>query len=592
MNVENAIEQSVPQSASKADSSEALDIKPGLLSMRLALVLLAFGSGLAYIVYFFLMFLGGVRQNSSMADQLAPNFYNTLRGWLNPAWIQVNREDNGIVGQMSAFALMLLAVMLLYGAALYLVRHYQHANLLGFIVVSTALFTLPLMFAPGMNSTDVFSYISYGQMPQVYNVNPFVGVPRGAVSKTLLDQLYWPDESSVYGPAWIDLSRGVTVVAQAINPNMNTNLPLYVLLYKLLEVIAHLVNIFLVYAILSRWKPERRNFGTLLYAWNPLMLLEYANSGHNDVAMVSLMLAGILLYLRGKPMWAVAAFTIGVLMKVTLLIIFAPFGLLLLWQVPTLRARVIRFAQVTGLFILISVVLYTPYWEGIASFHTLLGSNQVKRMINSPGQMFYLEWLRLDMHTLEAQNPKYNQFYYDQVKRWPIYPDDPIDKDVKLIAVCLMAVATLWNLWRVRNFDSFLRSSSWLVFFYLLFVALWFWPWYVGPLVALVALRPPDALTVLATVFSCTSLFLWVVWSDVPASLLWLLDYRAAFMFAPALIIAVICYTPRRYVVQRAHPSSHLADQEATSLCWSTVNAAAKLIQVNRLTACSSGSNR
>jgi hypothetical protein len=65
---------------------------------------------------------------------------------------------------------------------------------------------------------------------------------------------------------------------------------------RLLELLAHLCNIVLIWAIASRIAPEYRLAGTWLYAWNPLVLIElavYANTA--GVAICLLLLAMVML---------------------------------------------------------------------------------------------------------------------------------------------------------------------------------------------------------------------------------------------------------------------------------------------------------
>ncbi len=552
-----------------------------LLALWLAMLL-------CYVIYFFMMFQSNLQQIPTLMDQLWPDFYKALGGLLKPNFLSPIREDELFIGIMWQFGLLLLLLSALYGTAIYVAHRLPDTKILAFALITTAVMSIPLWIAPGMLSTDVYLYTSYGQMAQLHNTDPSAVVPEKVIKSPLLDYVYWRDQTSAYGPLWTDVERGVTILVQVVNPDVKTNIPLYVLAYKLIAIGGHLLNIFLIYAILSRWKPERRAFGVILYAWNPLAMLEFANSGHNDMVSLTCVLAGILLYLRGRPYLAVAAMTLGVLFKLTSLFIFIPFGLLLLWQAPRWRRRLITLAASGAIFLALATAFYLPYWHGADTFKPLTDGPSGRRMINSPAQIFYLEWLRLALPDLQRQNPQYNAFYYDKMKRWPVYPEDPINDDVKYISAGLMVVVMTWNLWRVRNFSTFLRHGSWILFYSLIFTALWFWPWYVILPLGIVALRQFDALSLLVVVFSCSSLFLWLVWSNVPPIIIWALDYRAAFMFGPPLIIAVIAYPPRRRVVQRTEPgpSPQLTQQKVPSLCWSTANAAARLILVRLPSTC------
>src|SRR5262249_7567216 len=51
------------------------------------------------------------------------------------------------------------------------------------------------------------------------------------------------------------------------------------------------------------------------YAWHPLPIWEIAGNGHIDAAMIAFLLAGLLVYLRGRPLAAGVLVTLGALVK-------------------------------------------------------------------------------------------------------------------------------------------------------------------------------------------------------------------------------------------------------------------------------------
>ena len=89
----------------------------------------------------------------------------------------------------------------------------------------------------------------------------------------------------------------------------------YLLLYKLAMIAAHLFNVVLIWRILADWKPAQQVWGTLLYAWNPVVLLEFAGSAHNDVLMIYLVLVAIRCAQRDLRRRAIVALVIAALVK-------------------------------------------------------------------------------------------------------------------------------------------------------------------------------------------------------------------------------------------------------------------------------------
>src|SRR5207245_6946430 len=90
----------------------------------------------------------------------------------------------------------------------------------------------------------------------------------------------------VYGPVWFDLSILVALPAGASVANIMIG-------FRLLGLIAHLVNAILIWTILAKLKPEARITGTLLYAWNPLVLLMSVAEMHQTVVVVLFVLLAV-----------------------------------------------------------------------------------------------------------------------------------------------------------------------------------------------------------------------------------------------------------------------------------------------------------
>src|SRR5262249_29649551 len=153
---------------------------------------------------------------------------------------------------------------------------------LALALVGAAILGLTCVLLPALPSDDLFSYILYGRISAVHGGNPLVSTPATFSNDPFLTLVFWRGVRSVYGPAWLLLSSAITQLAQALGGTLTA----YVALFKLLGLAAHLMNAALIWLILTRLAPERRLLGTLLYAWNPLCLLEFCASAHNDAVML------------------------------------------------------------------------------------------------------------------------------------------------------------------------------------------------------------------------------------------------------------------------------------------------------------------
>ena len=76
------------------------------------------------------------------------------------------------------------------------------------------------------------------------------------------------------------------------------------------------------------------------YAWHPLPIWEIAGSGHVDIAMCALLMAGLLLFLQHRVLLAGVVVTLGALVKPTALlalpVLWRPWN----WRRPLMGVRV------------------------------------------------------------------------------------------------------------------------------------------------------------------------------------------------------------------------------------------------------------
>src|SRR5947199_164673 len=83
------------------------------------------------------------------------------------------------------------------------------ASELVYVVFWPLSFQLTLFTMPGLFTTDLFSYATYGQIAGVYGVSPYTHLPSAFPEFRILSWIHplWHDAPSIYGPAWVDLTR-------------------------------------------------------------------------------------------------------------------------------------------------------------------------------------------------------------------------------------------------------------------------------------------------------------------------------------------------------------------------------------------------
>jgi len=200
------------------------------------------------------------------------------------------------------------------------------AGLAVFVVALAA--RVALLPAPPALSDDIYRYVWEGGVV-VHGGNPYRQSPLDPALVPLRDPHIFPfvnhpELATIYPP----LAEAEFALVAAVSPTVGA--------IKGWILLPDLALVALVGRLLSR--RGRSPAYAAVYAWNPLVLVEYSGSGHNDpTAMVWLLLA--LLVLESRPTLSAAALTAAVLVKLAPLIAL-PF----LWRRWPWRARLLALA--------------------------------------------------------------------------------------------------------------------------------------------------------------------------------------------------------------------------------------------------------
>ena len=378
------------------------------------------------------------------------------------------------------------------------------------IIVSGCIY----LFTPASLSDDVYGYASYGRLLSVHHANPYVISPSAFPQDPTYPLIHWKDAFAPYGPLWIVLSALVGLIS---GPDRLE----YLIAFRLIAFAAHLLNIWLVTATLrTMGRPARTvALGTLLYAWNPLVLLESSAGGHNDVFMLTFILLGLLLSARAErkgatrlrdSIPALLAFTLAGLVKLTAFPILAFPVLKLCWNTykattpTTLTGSLHRWgiALLAGLLasmisIAFALVCYAPFWLG-HSIQQIAFSFSSQPTENFDFNSFLAAisvWQRA--HGLPAFLALFNSRH-----TWNV---------LTVAAIALsVGLGAIW-LWRAPTTRTVALAALTTLAAFLL-VTPWFTDWYVTWLVGLAAICLPVAhdrlgrsLFVLALTFSASA---------------------------------------------------------------------------------------
>jgi hypothetical protein len=404
----------------------------------------------------------------------------------------------------------------------------------------TLLFQATFFLMPGTFTTDLFSYVMYGYIPRVYELNPYIYVPGYFPGNRMTSWIHpiWYYTPSIYGPVWLDLSVWLTGFIK------DRSLVDQALAYRLVSNVAHLANLGLVGLLLRKLAPPKAAALFLLIAWNPLLLFEIAGSGHNDSAMLLFVLLAALLAVYRRHLLAVVALTAGALVKLTPVLLLPL--LLVHWaaQRRDWPAQLRRLALGGLVSLAVAVALYLPWYSGPQTFQL------IDYWSKGPMYMNYLPDLLAQTIADQLLDPA----RLDQATSW-----ETARTWVKWLTRLVFIGYFLWELGRVRRrADPSLRSGrallasmSRLLLIFLLLVNTWVLPWYITwPFMLALPLGWERLQTRLATAFTFTApvmMYNHHYWSIHMAP--WLYAVYASpllLLAAPALRrLSHLCTTPR-----------------------------------------------
>ncbi|RPK87320.1 MULTISPECIES: polyprenol phosphomannose-dependent alpha 1,6 mannosyltransferase MptB [Streptomyces] len=178
-------------------------------------------------------------------------------------------------------------------------------------LVTLAWWTAPFLLAPPLYSADVYSYIAQGSMVveghDVYTVGPSALDPGGIGGDAAASVgNHWRDTPAPYGPLFLLLSAAVAwATGGTIVPAVLA-----------MRIVALVSLALIVWALrrLAREHGRSESRALWLGALNPLLLIHVVGGMHNDGLMIGLMLAGLVLALRGR--WIAGSALVGLAVMV------------------------------------------------------------------------------------------------------------------------------------------------------------------------------------------------------------------------------------------------------------------------------------
>lgn len=499
-------------------------------------------------------------------------FTNRILLFFGP-WLPINLHlSNDIKSSQAAthiilFIAIMWLVFIVYGLSAYVISRKparaNYRNILWIIGITTLIVGYIFIITPAMLSHDIFVYVSYGRMLAYYHTNPYFVPFLYYPNDPFIPYDDWKNVLSAYGPVWETVSALASIV-------IRSHLDRALVVFRSIGLSAHLLNAALIALILRTMgrSPRTITLGTLLYAWNPLALEESSLGGHNDVFMITLILAGIFFYLRAEqqeqvPLWrrflpSTLAFSLAVLVKLTAAPVLVLYIILLAIRafkeaVPpsealppvVVKARIVNVLKwivpvgVASAIIILGI--YAPYWIGYSIKDIIFNFTSPPSSSSSYGSALYalIKWMQA--HGLPHQGS------WKYVLLTTLIHHNLWSLIGLTTLVGMLVISTIW-LWR----DPTARTLTLTIIVTLsavLMVTFWFFPWYLIWLIGLIPICLPlrynrieRALFAFIIAFAMMGIFYYIYSENHPPFGSWNWMSVVTMFFIPAAVFILFLF--------------------------------------------------
>ena len=238
-----------------------------------------------------------------------------------------------------------------------------------FIAIIAIIFIAVIPFT----CSDVFYYLGIGRINSEYGQNPYYTTIKDfvdagdnsqyLVQDSVLAQGYindWADSTVVYGPIW-------TLICNIVAGLSFGNIDIGLLVFKLINVIVHIFNSYLIYKITNK------KIFALIYGLNPFVLIEGIACVHNDMFVVLFILLTLYFLLKRKNLVVALIFLALATTIKYFPILLLPFIIIYYFrkEKPLKRfGKCIQYGLIFAVFMLIPYLLYIRDIEVFAGIFT------------------------------------------------------------------------------------------------------------------------------------------------------------------------------------------------------------------------------
>jgi hypothetical protein len=415
-----------------------------------------------------------------------------------------------------------------------------------------AIFGITLLLQPMLFSDNVFAYIFSGRILAIYHADPLNHAPIQFPLDPFFDWVGITERNApnIYGPLWLCISSALASIKAAPVVTL--------LLFKALALLSHLLNCVLVWLILGKIAPGRKLLGTLLYAWNPLAIIELAGNGHNEGLLLSLFLLATLVYVSNADKWrevvVMALLGFAVSINLVALLVAPMFAWFMVRDTSNPFRAIWRMCCRLAVVLAITLLLYLPFWHGASTFFTIMSIIDIQQVVHSS-----IGLLGVPARWAFTQVDKVSQFP-------PVMQaDSAADTTLRATSIFIFVLIYFQLFSKIRKapktvadmyyepdadntllmpgLDVLLDCLSCTIFWFLLLVLGNFWPWYGLWLLWIVVMRRMDGLSIALLVLTNTALLVYPLFMLANSPFIM---YRPFLIFGLPLIFLILSWKRQR----------------------------------------------
>ncbi|MCL4338779.1 polyprenol phosphomannose-dependent alpha 1,6 mannosyltransferase MptB [Patescibacteria group bacterium] len=192
---------------------------------------------------------------------------------------------------VSVYCVILSSLYILYSLTLFLIGK-KKINFRQIITIIT-LACVFLFFSYPAFSYDIFNYMFDARIITLYHANPYSHSALNYPNDLWTRFMHWTHRTYPYGPVWILVTLPFSFLGfgKFVPTLLN---------FKLMFLLSYLLNVFLIYKIAKKITPTNITASVAFFALNPLVIIESIVSPHNEVLMLTFLLAAIYLFFPKK----------------------------------------------------------------------------------------------------------------------------------------------------------------------------------------------------------------------------------------------------------------------------------------------------